>query len=59
MPAATLASRLGLTENAVKVAIHRLRKSYRALLEKLVVATINDPAEIEGEIRSLFDAVRK
>jgi len=59
VPAATLATRLGLSENAVNVAVHRLRKRYRTLLAEQVAATLDDPAEIEDEIRSLFDAVRK
>jgi RNA polymerase sigma-70 factor (ECF subfamily) len=57
--AATLAARLGLSENAVNVAVHRLRKRYRAILEEQVAATLDDPAEIADEIRSLFDALTK
>lgn len=57
--AATLAARLGISENAVNVAVHRLRKRYRTILEEQVAATLDDPAEIADEIRSLFDALTK
>jgi biotin operon repressor len=55
--AATLAAALGKTEEAVNMAVHRLRKRYREILEERIAATINDPSEMEDEIRSLFAAV--
>jgi RNA polymerase sigma-70 factor (ECF subfamily) len=58
IPAADLAARLGMRENAVHQAVHRLKKRYRALLETEIAATLDDPSELEDEIRSLFDAVR-
>lgn len=54
---ATVARELSMTENAVKVAAHRLRKRYGELLREEVAATVSDPgdpAEIEDEIRALF-----
>jgi RNA polymerase sigma-70 factor (ECF subfamily) len=59
VPAATLAKQLDVSANAVHQAVHRLRKRYRAILEEQVVATLDDPAEIADEIRSLFDALTK
>jgi len=58
IPAADLAARLGMKENAVHVAVHRLKKRYRALLETEIAATLDDPSDLDDEIRSLFDAVR-
>ena len=60
VPAAALAERLGMTEGAVHVAVHRLRKRYRAILRGRIAATLDDPseAEVEDEIRSLFEALR-
>jgi hypothetical protein len=58
VPAATLAERLGTSEGAVHVAIHRLRKRYRAILNEQISATLDEPAEIDDEIRHLFEAVR-
>jgi len=52
-PYAEIADRLGMTEGAVQVAVHRLRRRYRAALR----ARIADPADIEEEIRDLFAAL--
>ena len=57
IPAATLAVELGKTEEAVNMAIHRLRKRYREILEEQIAATLDDPSEMEDEIRSLFEAI--
>jgi DNA-directed RNA polymerase specialized sigma24 family protein len=54
---AQIAARLGTTEGAVKVAVHRLRKRYKAHLCDRIAATVRDPASIEDEIRALFDAL--
>jgi len=56
--AADLAARLGMKENAVHQAVHRLKKRYRALLETEIATTLDDPSDLDDEIRSLFDAVR-
>lgn len=58
VPAATLAERLGKSEDAVNTAIHRLRKDYRAILQEQIAATLEDPAQVDDEIRDLFEAVR-
>jgi RNA polymerase sigma factor (sigma-70 family) len=57
-PLADVADRLGISENAAKVAAHRLRKRYRELLRAEVGQTLADPAEIDDEIRELFAALR-
>lgn len=48
---------LGISEDAARQAAHRLRKRYRELLREEVAHTVSDPAEVEGEIRSLFEAL--
>jgi RNA polymerase sigma factor (sigma-70 family) len=53
-PYADLAERLGLTENAVKVAVHRLRQRYRELLEQEIANTVASPDEIAEERRYLL-----
>ena len=45
---------LGMTEGAVKVAAHRLRKAYRELLQAAVAQTVADPAEVRDELLALF-----
>jgi len=58
-PYAELAARLGMTEGAVKVAVHRLRQRYRGVLREEIAQTVADPAEIDDEIRQLFSALGK
>jgi len=55
--AATLAAKLGKTEAAVHMAVHRLRQRYREILEEQIAATLDDPSELEDEIRALFEAI--
>jgi hypothetical protein len=57
VPAVSLAPALGKTEGAVNMAMHRLRKRYREILEEQTAATLDDPAEVEDEIPSLFEAI--
>ncbi len=45
---------LGLTEGAVKVAVHRLRQRYRDCLRHAIAQTVLTPAEVDDEIRQLF-----
>jgi RNA polymerase sigma-70 factor (ECF subfamily) len=53
-----IADQFGMTEGTVNVAIHRLKRRYREMLEEEILATLDDPAELADEIRSLFDAIR-
>ena len=53
-----IAGRLGMTDGAVKTAVHRLRHRYRELLRARIAETVASPAEIEEELRSLFAAVQ-
>ena len=54
---AEIATRLGMTEGAVKVAVHRLRARYRELLRAEIGETVASTAEVEDEIRNLFAAL--
>ena len=54
---ATLAARLGTTVGAVRVSVHRLRRRYGDRLREEIAATVDDPAEVDDEIRALFDAL--
>jgi RNA polymerase sigma-70 factor (ECF subfamily) len=55
-PYAEFATRLNLTEPAVKMAVHRLRARYRDVLREEIAQTVNSPAELEEELRHLFSA---
>jgi len=53
---ASIGAKLGTTEGAVKVAVHRMRRRYRELLREEISHTVATPAEIDEEIRHLFAA---
>lgn len=55
---AEAAVKLGISVDAVKVAVHRLRRRYRELLKIRIAETVASPAEIEEELRDLFAAVQ-
>ncbi len=57
MSHARVAAQLGLSEGAVKVAVHRLRRRYRDLLREEIAQTLDDPGQVEDEIRALFAAL--
>jgi len=54
IPYATLGAQVGLSEGAIKVAVHRLRQRYREVLRAEIAATVASPAEVEEELRHLF-----
>lgn len=49
-----LAKRLGTSEAAVKVAVHRLRKRFGVLLREEVARTVKDAGDVDDEIRFLL-----
>jgi RNA polymerase sigma-70 factor (ECF subfamily) len=56
-PFAQIAVELGVSEEAARAAAHRLRRRYREVLRAEVERTIDNPAEVDEEIRSLFAAL--
>jgi RNA polymerase sigma factor (sigma-70 family) len=52
-----VAGSLGLTEGAVKVAVHRLRQRFGAILRLEVGETVLAPEDIDDEMRELIRAV--
>jgi len=54
---ADAARRLALTEGAVKVTIHRLRKRFRAVVRAEISQTLRDPALVDEELRHLIEAL--
>lgn len=54
---ADVAARSGLSEAAVKSAIHRLRRRYAELLRAAVAETVHASADVDDEIRHLFSAL--
>lgn len=52
-----LAAMMGMSEGAVKVSAHRLRKRYRELLRAEIALTVAEPQEVDDELRLLFAAL--
>jgi RNA polymerase sigma-70 factor (ECF subfamily) len=50
---AEVAARLGASEGAARVAVHRLRRRFREIYRQQVAHTVASPEEIEDEIRYL------
>jgi RNA polymerase sigma factor (sigma-70 family) len=56
-PYAALGEELGMTQAAVKTAVHRLRRRYGELLREEIGETVATQAEIDSEIQALFRAL--
>lgn len=56
---AQTASALGISEGAVKVAVHRLRRHFRDLVRDEIAQTVSSPEEIEDELRHLWSSVSR
>jgi len=54
---ADAARRLDLTEGAVKVTIHRLRRRFREVVRAEIAQTLRDPALVDEELRHLVEAL--
>jgi RNA polymerase sigma-70 factor (ECF subfamily) len=54
VPYREIGERLGLSESAVKVAVHRLRKRFGELLRSEVAETVAREEDVDDEIRSLL-----
>jgi RNA polymerase sigma factor (sigma-70 family) len=50
---ANLSGELGMAETAVKKQLHNMRQRYRSLLRDEVSQTVEDPADVDDEIRYL------
>ena len=48
---------LGLSEGALKVTVHRLRRRFRELLKAEIAQTLDMPEAVEEEMRHLFSAL--
>lgn len=49
---------LGMSEGAVKVAVHRLRKRFRQVLRLEIAQTLDNQADVEDELRYLCSVLR-
>ena len=46
-----------MTEGAVRVAVHRLRRDFGAALRQTIAETVGEPAEVDEELRYLLGVV--
>lgn len=57
-PLRQVAQQMGMTEGAVKVAIHRLRLKYRELLRTEIAQTVSTEEDVDDELGVLLAALR-
>lgn len=58
IPYPEAAAALGTDAGTVRVAVHRLRKRYRALLREEIARTLADPSQVDEELAALMAAFR-
>jgi RNA polymerase sigma-70 factor (ECF subfamily) len=56
-PYAEVARSFGLSEGAIKVAVHRMRKRFGELLRAEVAETVGDDIDVKDEVRHLINAL--
>ena len=55
---AEVAAELGMTENAVKQAFHRIRQRYRQLLHDEIAQSVAVPGDVEDELRHFISVLQ-
>ncbi len=58
LPYSSLAKEFGVSESALRVQVHRLRKKFREILKQRIVDTLADPSELEDELTYLMNCLR-
>ncbi|WP_395744411.1 RNA polymerase sigma factor [Prosthecobacter sp.] len=58
-PQSDAASRLGMSVEAVKVAVHRLRKRFREAVKEEIAQTVGQAGDVREELDALMGALRK
>jgi RNA polymerase sigma-70 factor (ECF subfamily) len=57
-PYGALATRLGMSESGIKMAVLRLRSRFGELLREEIAQTVTSAAEVEEEIRALVSSLK-
>ena len=57
-PYSQVAHRLGMSEGAVRTAVHRLRKRFGQCLRTEITEIVADPDDVDDEIRHLLEVVK-
>lgn len=58
LPYREVAATLGMSEGAVKVAVHRLRKRFGQTLRLEIAQTVVEPDQVDNELRHLLEVIR-
>jgi RNA polymerase sigma-70 factor (ECF subfamily) len=56
---ADLSAALGMTEGALRVALHRMRQAYRHALRQVVLETLERPEDVDDELRYLITVLSR
>ena len=59
LPQVEAGARLGLSESAIKVAIHRLRKRFREAIRAEIAQTVGESGDVDGELRYLVEVLAR
>ncbi len=54
-----IASTLGMTEGAARVALHRLRKRFRETFREEIAGTVSTPEEVDDEVRHVVSVLSR
>jgi len=57
IPYRDVASKLGMSEAAVKASVHRLRQRFGAMLREEIAQTVSSPDEVDDEVRHLLGVI--
>ena len=55
----TVAEELGVSESAIKVNVHRMRKQFRKILRQEIANTVADESDIDDELNRMFEVLSK
>jgi RNA polymerase sigma factor (sigma-70 family) len=58
-PYAQIATRHSMSEGAIKVAVHRLRRRYGEMLREEIARTVSTPEEVDEELRHLLSVTAR
>lgn len=56
---AALAAEAGVSEGSLRVAVHRLRRQFASSLREAIAETVENPGDVEEELRHLLAAVSR
>ena len=59
LPQSEAATQLAMSESAVKVGIHRLRKRFREMIRAEISQTVDQPADVDRELSYLVEVLAR